>query len=142
MHKEYLPFLGKWAGKFEVASIKGGGSDKDKKRESLSGYVQVYATKQTYKMEMEGEQETIDITGTWTLQGNRITLKPKSVLIDDKGGAEFRDPNKKFIPSDRVHAAYGQPLILVESPNKKSLTGLEITIGDLVGTHRLVKDSF
>lgn len=141
-HKNLMPFLGKWSGKFEVSDIIGGGKDSDKKRETLSGYVQVYATGQSFKMEMQGEQETIDISGTWTCKGNRMTLNPKSVQIDDQGGADQRDPNKKFIPATDVQTAYGRPMVLQETPDKKSLNGLEMTIGKLVGTHRFVKDSF
>jgi hypothetical protein len=141
-NKELMPFLGKWSGSFEVAEITGGGTAKDLKRESLKGYVQVYATERSYKMEMEGEQETVNISGFWTISGNRITLKPERIGIDDRGGEDKRDPNKKFIPSEDVQAAYGRPLVLSEAADKKSLTGLKITIGKLVGTHRFVKDSF
>jgi len=137
-----MPFLGKWIGAFEVTEIHGGGTAQDMKRETLRGYVQVYATNRIYKMEMEGEQETIDITGSWTIKGNKITLKPGSIIIDDQGGADKRDPNKKFILSADAQAAYGQPILLAESADKKSLTGLKTTIGNLVGTHRFVKDSF
>ena len=142
MHGDLLPFLGKWKGKYEVKSIVGGGSDKDRVREQLQGFVQVYATNRSYKMEMEGEQETIKIDGTWTIKGNKLTLDPKSVIIDDMGGADVRDPNKKYIPAEDVRDAYGQPLVLTESKDKKALHGLEMTVGKLVGKHEFLKDSF
>ena len=41
MHGDLLPFLGKWKGKYEVKSIVGGGSDKDRVREQLQGFVGV-----------------------------------------------------------------------------------------------------
>ena len=141
-NKELLPFLGKWSGQFDVSDIEGGGTAKDIKRETLKGYVQVYATERTYKMEMEGEQETIDISGTWTIKGNRLTLTPNDITIDDQGGADKRDPNKKFIPAADAKAAYNRPLLLQETPDKKALHGLKISIGNLIGTHNFVKDSF
>lgn len=141
-NKDILPFLGKWSGKFEVEEIQGGGTAQDRKREQLKGYIQVYATGRSYKMEMTGEQETIDISGNWIIKGNRITLTPKSIAIDDKGGEDKRDPNKKFIPAAVAKAAYQRPLILQESPDKKALDGLKLSIGDLIGTHHYVKDSF
>jgi hypothetical protein len=137
-----MPFLGKWSGEFQVSEIQGGGTAKDMKRESIRGYIQVYATSRSYKMEMEGEQETIDISGTWTIKGHRITLLPETIKIDDQGGVDARDPNKKFIPAEEVQKAYGRPILLSESEDKKSLTGLKTTIGKLTGTHRFVKDSF
>ncbi len=137
-----MPFLGKWSGHFEVTDLTNGGTAADIKRETLSGYVQVYATQRSYKMELQGEQETISITGFWTIKGNRITLNPKTVSIDDQGGAELRDPNKKFIPAADVHAAYGRPLVLAETTNNKALDGLKMSVGNLIGTHHFVKDSF
>jgi len=137
-----MPFLGKWSGEFQVSEIQGGGTAKDMKRESIRGYIQVYATSRSYKMEMEGEQETIDISGAWTIKGHRITLLPETIKIDDQGGVDARDPNKKFIPAEEVQKAYGRPILLSESEDKKSLTGLKTTIGKLTGTHRFVKDSF
>ena len=137
-HSDLMPFLGKWLGTFVVSSISTGGTDADKKREQLTGYIQVYANHQSYKMELEGEQETIRIDGTWTIRGKQITLTPKELGIDDKGGSEVRDPNRKYIPSDAVRTA----LVLTESADKKSLHGLEITVGNLVGHHEFVKDSF
>ncbi len=142
MHTELMPFLGKWSGKFVVTTLKNGGSDKDRTREELKGFVQVYATHRTYKMELEGEQETINIEGNWTISDKRITLTPKHLVIDDKGGADLRDPNKKYIAAEDVRAAYGQPLILTEAANKKALHGLEITVGNLQGHHEFIKDSF
>ena len=140
-NKAAMPFFGKWIGAFTVTEMHGG-TALDMKRESLKGYVQVYVNRRQYKMEMEGEQETIDITGTWSVDKNRITLTPKQIDIDDQGGADKRDPNKKFIPADIAQAAYSRPLLLQESPDKKSLTGLKTTIGILVGTHHFTKDSF
>jgi len=87
-NKNLMPFLGKWIGRFEVSEIEGGGTANDLKREQMKGYVQVYATERTYKMEMEGEQETISISGNWTIKANRITLTPKEIRTRNS----FRQP--------------------------------------------------
>ncbi|MDR3690377.1 MAG: hypothetical protein P4L46_13430 [Fimbriimonas sp.] len=142
MHKDLLPFLGKWSGKFQVRSIEGGGSSKDVIREEMHGYIQVYETGRSYKMELQGEQETIDVDGTWAHKANRIILSPKSIAIDDMGGAESRDPNKKYIPADQLRDAYSSELVLTESKDNKALHGLEMTIGRLIGKHEFIKDSF
>ena len=141
-HSDLMPFLGKWSGGFVVTSISTGGTASDLKREQLNGFVQIYATKRSYKMELEGEQETIRIDGNWTIRGKQITLNPKDLVIDDKGGSAVRDPNKKFIPSEDVRAAYGRPMVLTESNDKKNLHGPETTVGHLLGHHDFVKDSF
>ena len=137
-----LPYLGKWLGQFEVQTMATGGSENDKKRESLKGYVQVYANKHTFKMKMEGEQEAIDLSGTWSIKGRQLTLAFTEITIDDMGGERFRDPNRKFITPADLRVAYARPLVLNLGSDKKHLDGLTMTMGNLTGRHTFIKDSF
>ncbi len=140
--KTILPFLGKWQGQFEVQRMQVPGTESDRKRESLKGYVQVYADKHKFKMRMEGEQEAVDLTGTWSIKRQQITLQFSDVVVDDMGGEQFRDPNRKFIAPIDLRAAYSKPLVLNLSTDKKHLDGLTMTMGGLTGRHVYVKDSF
>ena len=140
--KAILPFLGKWQGQFEVQRMQISGTESDRKRESLKGYVQVYADKHKFKMRMEGEQEAVDLTGIWSIKGRQITLQFSEVVVDDMGGEQFRDPNRKFISPLDLRAAYGKPIVLNLSADKQHLDGLTMTMGGLTGRHVYVKDSF
>lgn len=140
--KAQLPFLGKWLGQFEVRDISSGGTDLDRKRESLKGYVQVYADKHKFVMRMEGEQEAIDLLGTWSVRGRQLTLSFAEVKIDDMGGERFRDPNRKFISPTALRVAYARPVVLNLAADKKHLDGLTMTMGNLTGRHVFLKDSF
>lgn len=135
-NRDLIPFTGKWTGGFEIDTVtQGPDSAEEKKRNRLDGYLQVYLTKRKYKLHLEGIQQGIDVDGTWTVQGRRITLKPEKVTIDDHGGAEERDPNKPYIPNDDVNAAYYKPIVLDQSADKQGFKGLAVTVGRFIGRH-------
>ncbi|AIE84166.1 hypothetical protein [Fimbriimonas ginsengisoli] len=142
-NREIVPFLGKWSGGFEVESIRDGAdTPQERERYRLQGYVQVYATRRSFKMHLQGEQEDLDLAGFWTFRGQRLTLKVSEIKIDDHGGADARNPNQKFISPEELNGAYSKPIVLDLSPDKKQYTGLLIGMGKLIGRHRFVKDSF
>lgn len=142
-NKDLVPFLGKWTGGFNVQRVtKGADSATDRERSSLHGFVQIYATNRKFKIHLDGEQESLDITGEWTFKKNRMTLTTTDFVLDDQGGEDMRNPNMKFIPAEELRLGYSRPLVLDLSPDKKKLSGLPITIGNLVGKHEFIKDSF
>lgn len=141
-NKDLIPFMGKWAGGFVVDRVKQGpDTDKDRKRSGLNGYLQIYGTQRSFKLHLEGEQQTLDIAGTWIAKGNKVTLTTTDFQMDDQGGADLRNPNQKFVPAEDLNRGYSHPVVLTLSADKKRLTGLPTSIGDLVGRHEFVKDS-
>jgi hypothetical protein len=134
-HRDLLPFIGQWKANFVVDKIKEGGSDEDRRREGLRGFLQMYATHQSFKLHLEGEQEIFDAEGTWSHDGDRVVLSFSSNKIDDQGGAEKRNPNLKFIPPSDLSSAFTRDMALRLSKDKKSMVGLETSIGHLTGHH-------
>ncbi len=140
-NRDLLTYTGKWKGGFTVDSITTGPDDEaNRHRSRLQGYVQIYLSNRRFQLHLEGEQQGIDVDGSWTADGNRVTLKPREVKIDDQGGEAKRDPNKKYIPNEAVMAAYNRPLVLIQTPDKKGYEGLVVTVGPLLGKHRFTKD--
>jgi hypothetical protein len=131
-----MPYFGKWDGGFVVEEIDGGGATRDHERESLNGYLMLYATGSKFALHLEGEQQTIDVSGTWKIVGKQIQTQTTKLEIDDQGGEDFRDPNKKYIPSDAVRAALGRSIGFQLSPDQKRLASSTERIGNLVGTYR------
>ncbi|CAN5670755.1 hypothetical protein BH11ARM2_BH11ARM2_00910 [soil metagenome] len=134
-HKELLPYFGKWNGAFEVETAPGA-SPKDLSRETLRGYLMLYGSNRRFLLHLEGEQQTVDLDGAWTLTGKQVEARAKKIEIDDEGGEAHRDPNKKWIPSDDLQTAMGRPIILNLSADAKRLTGPATTIGALQGAYR------
>ncbi len=138
-HGELVPYLGKWDGKFTVLEAEPNATPNDLDRESLRGYLMLYATKMLFKLHLEGEQETVDIEGTWRLEKGRVFLDTKKTSIDDMGGENFRDPNRKFIPGEAIRATYSKPVTLSLDKTNKKLSGLPITMGKVIGKHEFEK---
>lgn len=134
-NKDLLPYVGKWTGKFVVEEMTGGGTAQERVRNNLHGYLQLYRTKESYLLHMEGEQEIIDVKGTWQRKGSQIELKATEVKINDFGGEEKRDPNKMFIDPEKVREAYSRPMVLKLSEDKRSLSGPQTSIANLIGRH-------
>lgn len=149
-HREMMPYFGKWDGGFYIDETESkragftaprlGKTSLPLKRYTMEGYLMLYATRDSFKLHLEGEQVVIDIDGTWAVTKNsrgedRITLKPKGFKIDDFGGADMRDPNKAYIPSLDIRDTYGKEILLKPSKDRQKLDGLPISLGKLVGTH-------
>lgn len=135
-----VPYYGKWSGGFNVEAFRlGQGNQKLRDRASLRGYLMLYATGKKFKLHLEGEQEIIDLDGTWTVEKERVMLRTTATKIDDMGGEEARDPNKFFVTGEAVRDAYARPIPLRMSKDRQKLTGLRITIGEYEGTHEFTR---
>ncbi|MGV3614895.1 MAG: hypothetical protein ACO1SV_06130 [Fimbriimonas sp.] len=139
-NRDLLRYTGKWEGGFTIESIqKGKDTEEERHRNRIVGFVQIYLTNRKYTLHLEGAQQAIDVDGIWVAKDDRVTLTPKNVKIDDKGGPEQRDPNKPYIPNEAVQAAYNRPMTLVQSPDKQRYEGLAVTVGDFLGKHQFAK---
>jgi hypothetical protein len=143
-HREMMPYFGKWDGGFyvDVPESQRAGATKNiaLKRFTMEGYLMLYATRDGFKLHLEGEQVVIDVDGTWAVTKNsrgedRISLRPKGFKIDDFGGADMRDPNKAYIPSLDIRDTYGKEMLLRPSKDRQKLDGLPLSLGKLVGVH-------
>lgn len=139
--KKVIRFLAIWNGGFEVESIsKGPDSPKDRTRSGLKGYLKILSNKQEFWIHIEGEQQGVDIKGTYKIDKNRITLKAGAATkIDDFGGIDQRNPNLKWIPSEDLQASFAKPIVLDLSKDGMTLTGLTTTIGPLTGKYKFEK---
>lgn len=141
-NRDLIPFLGKWTGAFVVDVVREGpDTARDRTRSSLRGFIQVYATNRTFKMYLDGEQESLELDGTWTEKGRRLTLHVKEPKVDDLGGADNRDPNRKFVDAEDIRVAYAHPIVLDLTTDRHRLVGLPVTLGPLLGHHEFTKDA-
>lgn len=133
-NSQLMPYYGKWDGGYMVEELDSPATEKDLQRESLSGYIMLYATGNKFKLYQQGEQQTIEVEGTWKLEGKQVRTQTTKIKIDDMGGEEFRDPNKKYIPSDDVRAAFGKPMVLTLNSAKTELKTPAVGIGNRIGS--------
>jgi hypothetical protein len=139
--KKPVQFLGQWPGNFNVDKInRGPDGAEDRKHHKLHGWISVRLDKQKYIMHMNGEQQQIDIKGTWTVLGNQITLDPNDVKVATDGGKDGVNPNFKYVPDADLYQAYQQKITLKLSKDGSRLEGLRTTIAFLEGTHTFKKE--
>jgi hypothetical protein len=136
-----IPFLGQWNGEFTVSKVlQGPNTPQDQKRHSLKGYLKIVLNKKSYSMHLEGEQQTIDVQGSWNYSGNQVTLSPIDVKVETAGKDEGVDPNRKWILPEDLYAAYLKKFVFRLSKDGNSLQGLDTTIVILEGAHVFKKD--
>jgi hypothetical protein len=125
VNKERWPFLGKWNGGFEAESVNSK-VPSDLKRWNMPGYIMLYATRWAFKMHIEAETSTIEAKGIWELRDKTLTLRINDLKIDDRGGEEKRDPNKKYISADAIQKTIGRQIVFRLSDDLKKMdTGLQ-----------------
>lgn len=135
--KAAMPYLGKWTGHLAVESAPGG-TERDRRRSEMKGFLQLYATERRFTLHLEGEQQTVEVTGRWEVKRRRVTLRPRDVRIVDPGEDAF-DPNLKRISPPELRNAYARPLVLDAAPGGRALTGLTTSVGPLIGKHVFTK---
>ncbi len=137
VNKDRWPFLGKWNGGFKADSY-AGATPTDLKRWDMPGYVMLYATRWAFKLHLEAEQAIVDGKGSWAQRGNTIALTFTELKIDDKGGEEKRNPNRKFISAEAIRKAFGREIVFRLSADGKQidtgLQSLEALLGSLAFT--------
>jgi len=137
-----MPYLGKWSGTFHVEKVAAGAAVADPERNTLRGFLQLYATGEKFELHLEGEQFGLVSKGTWSLTKNRLSLHPTEVKIDDGGGEDARNPNRAWITPADLRAAYSRPMPFQISKDGQTLTGLLIEVGPLTGTHSFKREGF
>lgn len=134
-------FLGQWPGAFNVDKVnRGPDGPEDRKHNTLRGYLSVRLNKKSYILHLEGEQQMIDVKGTWTYSGDQLILSPDDVKPKTEGGKDGINPNFKFVPDEELYNAYLKKITLNLSKDGSTLQGLRTTIAFLEGSHSFKKE--
>jgi hypothetical protein len=126
---------GNWQGGFVTAE-----KDSDRKKAAnLKGFVQLYARK-NFKMELENGRQTISFKGTWDQVGQQITLKFDDVEFDNPSEEDIEVLKLKVLNADKARDDYKRSMTLTVSPDKRTLTGLEMELDGVLGRHVFKKN--
>lgn len=120
-------FMGQWVGGFEANSTK---SPFSLAQHRLKGFLQLYGTKESFLLHLEGPQQTLDLTGTWEHKPKpeRVILSVADIKIDDFGGEDKRDPNRPYLSEDKLRDTFRTPVSLRLSTDRLTLESLELPI--------------
>ena len=139
-NREQIPYLGRWSGGFNVDHTTGKIELKDPHRYSMHGLLELYRSDSRCTLHIEGEQETVEAKGNWTIKGHEIQIQFSHLTIDDAGGPDERDPNRAFLPAADYQTTLSHDLGLRASADKKHLTSPLESIGPLLGSFTFDKD--
>lgn len=139
--KKTIPFLGTWIGGLEVSKVLSGTDGaEDRIRHNLKGYVRIVLDNNKYTMVLEGEQQVVDVKGTWVYKGKQVILTPNDVQVNNRFKGEDLNPNLKAVVPDELYSAYLKKITLNLSSDNKSLSGLDTTVAALEGRHNFKKE--
>ena len=135
-----MPYYGKYEGGYVVDSTQNR-LIPVAKRWNLSGYVQLLANRHKFKMHLEGEQQFMDISGTWKLDGKMVRLDLLDYKFEDYGGAANRNPNRTFTSADAIRTSFGKLVTLgIQPAERVVLKGPLLVIGESAGHLEFRKD--
>lgn len=136
-NKEKMPYLGHWDGGFDVTSST---SAEPTKALAMRGYLQLYRTDEKFLIELSNPIQVLDLTGKWKMVGTkRIELTFHDFKLGEPDLDKIKAMRRPFIQPEELRAAYTKPLILTLSPDGKTLNGLLMRVGPLLGAHAFKK---
>ncbi|HLK13283.1 MAG TPA: hypothetical protein VKT78_00635 [Fimbriimonadaceae bacterium] len=132
-NKEKIPFLGHWDGGFEVTSSTAAAPVA---AINMRGYLQLYRTGDKFLMELSNPVQVLDLGGKWKMVGShRIELTFREYKLSEPDLVKLKGMRRPFMDPADLKNAFSKPLLLDLSQDGKSLTGLLIRIGPLLGKH-------
>lgn len=136
-HKEQIPYLGYWHGGFEVDDSV---PKADAQTAMPRGYLQLYRTHDKFLIELANQIQVLDLGGTWKmLNSHSIELTFHDFRLNEPDVDKLKAMRRSFIDPAALREVYGKPMVLHLSADGKTLEGLLVHIGPLLGKHRFIK---
>jgi hypothetical protein len=139
------PYLGHWVGSFEVEqAAKGVPVD----ALNLKGYVQLYQTGDRCLLELANPAQKLTLKGTWkiatpsgreTVKLRRVVVTVNDLVLEEPSLERLKALHRPFIDPAELRAAFAKPLILELSEDGKTMNGILVTIGPLLGHFHFIK---
>jgi hypothetical protein len=126
-------------GKFAVESYDGKTDAKSLQTYETKGMIALYATGMKFLIEMRTPQQGYTIKGKWKAEKNRVTLTANDFVFDNPTEEDQKAYHLDIIAPDALRAAFAHDVVLDESVDKRSLTGLKMSIGKLIGRFEFVR---
>ena len=131
---------GSWPGQFRVLSVDGKSDSKQIESEAMTAQLELYVTADKFKLDVTARHQSFGVTGKWTAdKDGRVTMTADNFTFDSPTDEDQKALGLKLVTGDEVRATFGHPLVLDESPDRRRLTGLETTLGRLVGRLEFVR---
>jgi hypothetical protein len=134
-----VPLLGNWTGSFKAESVDGRKDVALLKATDFKAYLQLYRTKDRFKMRMENPLQAVEVTGSWSRKGDQILLAPAEFKFENPSEEAQKTKNMRIVQPQEMREGYGKSFALDISPDSKSLSSPTMTLGIVTGRHFFTK---
>jgi hypothetical protein len=130
-----VPMLGNWTGGFKIDTVDGKPNPEEARKLAFKSYLQLYRTRDKFKLRMENPRQSFEITGTWQRKTKQIELIPGEFTFDNPSEDDQKSRGIKIVQPDEVRAVYGKAFFLDISEDEKQLVSPLMSLGELAGHH-------
>jgi len=100
----------------------------------MKGNLELYVTGRKFELNMTARHQGFTVLGTWSAERTgRVTMVANKYSFDNPTDEDQKALGLRIIQPDEIRAVFRLPFVLDESPDKRRLTGLEVTLGKLTG---------
>lgn len=103
------------------------------KDDPLLGYLQLYAGKSKFQLELQSKMQSVVIEGTWTAKADKLRLVGDSYTFQAPPEEEVKARNLQLVSAEAVRQLFGKGVVLTLSDDRRKLTGLKSSFGPLMG---------
>jgi hypothetical protein len=124
---------GTYPGEFRIESVDGKSDAKMIADETMKGSLELYLTQNKFKLDLASKYQGFTVEGKWTAEKSRVTLTTDKYAFQNPSEEDQKAFQLKIIQPDEIRTAFGHPLVLETSPDRRKLTGLKTSLGKLLG---------
>jgi hypothetical protein len=124
---------GSYPGQFHIESVDGKEDPALIKANEIKGNLELYLTQNKFKLDMASFHQDFSIEGKWTADKTRVTLTSDKFDFKNPSEEDQKALKLKILQPDQIRAVFGHPVVLETSADRRRLTGLKTTLGNLLG---------
>lgn len=126
---------GSWPGQFVAESAAGSTARSELDKWTMKGTLWLYVTDDKFRLEMETANQEFTVKGKWEAKGDRVTLRSEDYDFTFPKEEDQEALKLAVVSADAIRKTFHQPLVLNESNDRRTLKGLKISLGPLVGSY-------
>ena len=127
---------GYWPGLFYIESAAGDTSPARLQSEALKGYLQLYAGKMRFKMEMKSANQRFTVDGTWSVDGDRVRIVGEDFTFDQPPEEDQKARGLTLVEPGAIRKTLKNGLSFRRSADNRNLAGQKTSLGHLLGEFR------
>lgn len=127
---------GSWPGQFQIESAKDSSKPEELAKWTMKGNLWLYVTDEKFRLELSTAHQQFTVKGKWEAKGSRITLTSNNYEFTFPTEEDQQALKLPIISADEIRATFHNPVVFDESADRRTLSGLKISLGPLIGSFK------